>query len=417
MRGDPHDIPYGPVASQSLDVLLRESSCVTAPRLRRSVGSGQRSPLGGSGDWRGPVNPLLLVGAAPVALVVFLGAALSADADQAAPATVSTAALPALARDLLPDVEAIRAADCPQLPLVWLLAEVQAESGWDPHAYSSAGAAGLLQMRPASWTQATGQNGWDPAVGPAVSHPVFDPRRHLAAAVPWMCGHLRAMADYLQHNPKPVSPLDALAVCHIAGCSRVTGSATGIPSAGEAGCGADCARQVRSYLDTIHRWVEQYARPDPTRGSGVAATAAAYVGANIGCVVPDPTGTGGCITEATAWMLAQAQAAFPATPATCWDAHPWNPTSDHPQGKACDFTFGRIGSFPGPADTARGWSMAQWLRGNAGPLHVSYLIWQGRIWSAQRADQGWRAYTGGGVYDPTDPTGGHYDHVHVSVDQ
>ncbi len=39
----------------------------------------------------------------------------------------------------------------------------------------------------------------------------------------------------------------------------------------------------------------------------------------------------------------------------------------------------------------------------------------GRIWTASRADQGWRVYGGGGVYDPTSPTGGHYDHIHVSV--
>ena len=28
----------------------------------------------------------------------------------------------------------------------------------------------------------------------------------------------------------------------------------------------------------------------------------------------------------------------------------------------------------------------------------------------------WRS-PGGGVYDPSDPTGGHYDHIHVSVAQ
>ena len=114
-------------------------------------------------------------------------------------------------------------------------------------------------------------------------------------------------------------------------------------------------------------------------------------------------------------MLARALTAFPTLPVTCWDRHAWNPTSDHPRGKACDFTFGRLGNFPNAGDTARGWSLAQWLRTNAAALHVSYVIWQGRIWSANRAAAGWQAYNGGGVYDPSDPTGGHYDHVHVSV--
>jgi hypothetical protein len=113
--------------------------------------------------------------------------------------------------------------------------------------------------------------------------------------------------------------------------------------------------------------------------------------------------------------LKQTIAAFSGLPVSCWDAHAWNPTSDHPHGKACDFTIGRIGRFPGLDDVRHGWGIAQWFRANASALHLSYVIWQGRIWSVAREDEGWRAYTGGGVYDPTDPTGGHYDHIHVSV--
>jgi len=51
---------------------------------------------------------------------------------------------------------------------------------------------------------------------------------------------------------------------------------------------------------------------------------------------------------------------------------------------------------------------------------VHYLIWYGRIWNADRTHEGWRPYQGAGVYNttPTTPdgiTGGHYDHVHISV--
>lgn len=361
------------------------------------------------------MNPLLLLATTPIVLVIFLGAAFSGGSQSNISAALNAGALPPLASQLLPDVEAIRAHDCPQLPLIWLVAEVQAESSWDPLAYSSAGAAGLLQMMPGSWTQATGQPGWPTGARPASSHPVWDPRLHLAAAVPWMCGHLRAMTAYLQATGKPVTPLDALAVCHIAGCSRVTDSAVGIPTAGEAGCGNECVQQVLSYIANIHGWVERYTRAAPTALAAAAGTSGPYLGGSSGCVVPDPTGTGGCVTQATAWMLDQARVTFPGLPVSCWDAHSRLPSSDHPLGKACDFTFGRIGTFPGPQDVARGWGFAEWLRGNAGALHVSYLIWQGRIWSVKRADQGWRAYTGAGVYDPSDPTGGHFDHVHVSV--
>lgn len=141
----------------------------------------------------------------------------------------------------------------------------------------------------------------------------------------------------------------------------------------------------------------------------------AFTGRSAGCTVVDPTGTRGCVTPATAWMYDQVQYTFGQSPAACWDAHVWNPNSDHPKGRACDFTIGRSGHFPDAADAARGTALAEWLRTNADALQVSYVIWSGQIWSASRAQQGWRTYTGGGVYDPHDPTGGHFDHVHVSI--
>ena len=142
-----------------------------------------------------------------------------------------------------------------------------------------------------------------------------------------------------------------------------------------------------------------------------------FTGISSGCTVVDPTGSGGCVTPAMAWLLTETEAAFGPLPTSCWDAHAWNPTSDHPAGKGCDTTFGAPGRRPGRADEARGWAYAEWLRANAQPLHVEYLIWAGHIWSTARADEGWRSYTGGGVYDPDDATGGHYDHVHVSTSE
>lgn len=99
----------------------------------------------------------------------------------------------------------------------------------------------------------------------------------------------------------------------------------------------------------------------------------------------------------------------------CWDPHAWNPTSDHPKGKACDFAVGRIGAYPSADQRSTGYQLARWLQANAARLGVSYIIWDGRIWSASRASVGWRAYGGGGVYDPASVTGGHHDHVHLSV--
>jgi hypothetical protein len=159
--------------------------------------------------------------------------------------------------------------------------------------------------------------------------------------------------------------------------------------------------------------------PAPPPWTGAAArpgdVPTPYTGASTGCSLPDPTGTGGCVTGATAWLLDQVAQHIHTGRVSCWDAHAWNPTSDHPRGRACDYTIGRPGRMPTAAQVAQGWRLATWLRAHEGPLHVAYVIWQGRIWSAARDTAGWRPYTGGGVYDPADITGGHYDHVHVSL--
>lgn len=155
--------------------------------------------------------------------------------------------------------------------------------------------------------------------------------------------------------------------------------------------------------------------PGQPSGTSLPQPAPVPGAAEARCANVDPTGTGGCVTPATAWLVQQMEAAFGLLTMTCWDRHAWNPSSDHPRGRACDVSIGAPGSFPPARDASRGHQIAEWLRANADPLRVAYVIWAGRIWSASRADEGWRPYGGGGVYDPADPTGGHYDHVHVST--
>lgn len=132
-------------------------------------------------------------------------------------------------------------------------------------------------------------------------------------------------------------------------------------------------------------------------------------------MVPDPSGTGGLVTTQLAHLYAQTRAAFPHSYWSCYAPRPGMVT-DHSIGKACDVTFGnRIGEFPAPQEVAAGWAMAHWLQQHAAELRVHYLIWQGRIWNIDRASEGWRRYDGGAYYDPNSPTGGHYDHLHISV--
>jgi len=136
-------------------------------------------------------------------------------------------------------------------------------------------------------------------------------------------------------------------------------------------------------------------------------------GAEACSVRPDPTTGGGCLTPRMLNIAAQLMAQ--GWNLSCWDAHAWNPTSDHPHGRACDVFPGRGGVLPSPEQKARGDALAATLQGSAAQTGVSYLIWYGQIWSVDRSDEGWRPYNGGGIYDPASITGGHYDHVHISV--
>lgn len=149
---------------------------------------------------------------------------------------------------------------------------------------------------------------------------------------------------------------------------------------------------------------------------GLIGRPAPYTQPDDGCTRPDPSGVG-CITPRTEWALKEVDAAFGDVlkAVGCWDEHAWNPKSDHPRGKGCDYYVGPAGKFADEADQKTGWLIAWWLRMNKDALGVKYVIWQGTIWSAKRDDEGWRPYNGGGVYDPKDPVGGHFDHIHVSM--
>lgn len=129
-------------------------------------------------------------------------------------------------------------------------------------------------------------------------------------------------------------------------------------------------------------------------------------------ICPDPTNGRGCITPRTLALVNGIKSNGLSYPSlSCWDPHAWNPKSDHPQGKACDIAYSS--GFPNAAQIASGDQMTAWLIKHAGVYGVHYIIWQGKIWYASKGT--WQTYTGGGIYDATSPSGGHYDHIHVSV--
>ncbi|WP_232661790.1 hypothetical protein [Pseudonocardia sp. TRM90224] len=337
---------------------------------------------------------------------------------------VDSPKVPALAREMLPLIVELTSDGCPELPPVWVVSHVQAESGWDPglHGDAAGRPAGLFQFGQRTW-QAAGGTPWasDP---PAAGSDVLTTEAHLRVAVPWICANLRAAAAHLTATGKPADPLDAMLVCHIAGCGRVTGSATGVPVAGEAGCSARCAAVIARYIGAVRANVERFtAATAPALHAPSLAAPAAWTGGATGCQPPDPTGDG-CLTGATRHGLEAAEAAFGSwsggpviRSAGCWDEHAWNPRSDHSRGRACDLFATAPGTFAKGAELEAGWRVVGWFREHAEPLRVGYLIWQGRYWDPGVADDdgAWgRRYTGGGVYDTSNATGGHFDHVHVS---
>ncbi len=379
-------------------------------------------------------------------LVLGAGPAFAEEPEPSSTSGVATDRIPELARESLPEIEQLTGDFCPELPPVWVVAQVQAESGWDPDLRTGS-AAGLYQLGERTWIAAGGK--------PWPDSDLTDPAAHLRIAVPWMCATMRAVAGHLATNAKPVSVLDAMLVCHIAGCRRVTASRSGVPEAGEADCSAACSSAIDRYLDAVHRNLETYsagggrpgtterddresvdtpvaprgvqrpARPAAPAAPTVSTPAPAWTGGKTKCAPPDPTRSDdGCLTGAARHGLQTAEKVFAGLDngpvikkAGCWDAHAWNPTSDHSKGRACDLFPGKAGTFPKGEALDHGWQIAHWYEANAAPLKVKYLIWQGRYWDPSvRADgSGWgRRYTGGGVYDTKDPTGGHYDHIHVS---
>ena len=85
--------------------------------------------------------------------------------------------------------------------------------------------------------------------------------------------------------------------------------------------------------------------------------------------------------------------------------------SEHKEGRAWD--WGLSAAVPAEKALAQqflGWLIAPGPNGmaaaNARRLGVMYVIWNGRIWSAYRASEGWRAYSGGES---------HAGHIHISL--
>ncbi len=308
---------------------------------------------------------------------------------------------------------------CPEITASVLAAQVEAESNWDPAAASGAGARGIAQFMPATWESA-GKDGDGDGVAD-----IANPQDAIYSQGAYMCAMVDGVKKLQEAGAATGEVLDLALAAYNAGLGAVQG-AGGIPQNGE----------TPAYVERIKASMAKYAQaPDGSSGGAVAAGASAEGLENTSPVadsfapeamsVPDPTpsahGTA-MITPRMSALITDVMSNYPqiVLPALyCWDAHPYNPASDHPMGRACDIPFYSCAADPQrSADpstgTAAGNAAANWMAANAGYYGVHYIIWRGQEWDASTG--AWVPYDGaGGLYDTSDCSGGHYDHIHVSV--
>jgi hypothetical protein len=139
-------------------------------------------------------------------------------------------------------------------------------------------------------------------------------------------------------------------------------------------------------------------------------------GENPDELVDDPT-TGGQITRPhPAPLSTQASAAFPDTTWACYSPRPRS-VSEHPLGRACDIAFGNaIGQLPTPAQhEARlgGHELAADPRRDPRG-RVPDLASQDLVPGSRRVRAG-ATTTAAACTTPTPSTGGHRDHLHVTI--
>ena len=90
------------------------------------------------------------------------------------------------------------------------------------------------------------------------------------------------------------------------------------------------------------------------------------------------------------------------------------PGSAHYEGRAVDAFYRPVNK----RNRAKGWAMAQYVVAHADRLAVATVIFDGRIWTARRANSGWRDYQPDTSRRSAEVSAilEHRDHVHVDVD-
>lgn len=111
---------------------------------------------------------------------------------------------------------------------------------------------------------------------------------------------------------------------------------------------------------------------------------------------PDPSVENGLTSDAV-YVYRSVCHAFPQiTSYGGWDGH-----GEHASGRALDIMT---------SDVALGNAIAEFLQAHAAELNLYDILWRQRIWTPERAGEGWRSMPSRGS-----ATADHYDHVHVAT--
>lgn len=307
---------------------------------------------------------------------------------------------------------------CPEVTPSIIAAQLDQESHFNPKAASPAGAQGIAQFMPGTWAGAGKDGDGDGKAD------ILNPADAIWSQGNYMCAQVATVKALIAQGRVNGSPIELALAAYNAGVGNVL-KYGGIPPFKET------TAYVKSILTNQAKFVVTYSGG----GAGAAASADQLAPGNTykanfaaeSPTMPDPTpGAHGLakITPRLHRLIQDLRAAYPQIanlPALyCWDAHSFNPKSEHSRGRACDIPFYNCplagGNAARGADPKLGLkagnAAANWLTSNAQKYGVYYVIWQGKIWYAS---SGWRTYGGTSGSNPNTCSGGHYDHIHVSV--
>lgn len=273
-----------------------------------------------------------------------------------------------------------------------LAAQLDTESGWNPAAVSPAGAQGLAQFMPATWTS-YGRDG----DGDGTRDP-FAPADAIAAQGGFMCALRDVVAEGQEAGTVPTSPgatLEMTLAAYNAGPGALV-EYGGIPPYPE----------TQQYISTISRLRIEYALSTgggtpPLEGYPPAPEECPPSGSPFERGLQDPTVSG----------LRCTLTVFPNLVITSgWRARGSTPGSDHPLGLAIDTAS--TSSWQSAQGRREMWQYAHWLQVNAQRLGIRYIIFHNYVWQPESGQNAWVPYDHSS--GSANPSLDHQDHVHVS---